>query len=302
MSDNEFERTAQAWLEDGPTTMTDRALKSALDEIHVTRQRRMIAPLRRFTTMGNTFRLAALAAAIVLATVVGVPRFFPSGGGGGPGAPSPTASPAPSPTPIAMTTGDWAPLEPGTYVTSDPFLARVTFTVPAGWSGNIGGPYAVFLGDASGSDTLWFQVFNTVYADPCQDHNSTLDPQPGPTVDELANALAGLPGLEVTPPTDVTLGGYQGKQLTITAPATASSCRVWMLPLGVTNDMNGGAQQRVWILDVDGQRLIIDAPVVTQLTTDAKAAVQAVIDSIHIEPASSAPVSPSPAAPSPTAS
>ena len=82
MNDNEFERTARVWLEEGPTSMTDRALKSALDEIHVTRQRRVMALLRRFTAMGNTFRLAALTAAIVLATVVGVPRFFPSGGGG----------------------------------------------------------------------------------------------------------------------------------------------------------------------------------------------------------------------------
>ena len=45
-------------------------------------------------------------------------------------------------------------LTPGTYVTNDPFLARVTFTVPDGWAGNIGGPYAVFLGDASGPDRL----------------------------------------------------------------------------------------------------------------------------------------------------
>ena len=82
-------------------------------------------------------------------------------------------------------------------------------------------------------------------------------------MDELASALAALPGLQVTPPTDVTLGGYQGKQLTITAPATASSCQVWVLPLGATNDMAPGDQQRVWILDVDGQRLVIDAPEMT---------------------------------------
>jgi hypothetical protein len=296
MTDNEFERIARDWLEEGPTSMTDRALRSALDEIHATRQRRVIAALRRFTIMGNTFRLAALAAAIVLATVVGVPRLFPSGGGGGSQAPLPTASPSPAPSPRAMTTGDWAPLEPGAHITADPFLARLTFTVPAGWSGNMGGPYAVFLGNASSTDTLWFEVFDDLYADPCHDHNRRLNPKPGPSVDELANALAALPGLEVTPPTDVTLGGYQGKQLTITAPATGGSCRVWVLPLGATNDMAAGDQQRLWILDVDGQRLIIDAPEPPAMTAATKAETQAVLDSIHIEPVATVPGSPSPAA------
>ena len=40
MTDNEFERTARAWLDDGPNQISDRAVQSALDQIHVTRQRR----------------------------------------------------------------------------------------------------------------------------------------------------------------------------------------------------------------------------------------------------------------------
>ena len=135
-------------------------------------------------------------------------------------------------------------------------------------------------------DALWFQVFDKVYADPCHDHETLLDPLPGPSAAELADALAGLPGLEVTSPTDVTLGGYQGKQLTMTAPATGDFCRVWELPLGATNDVAPGDQQRVWILDVDGQRLVIVAPEPPALTAATKAEVQAVLDSIHIEPVS----------------
>ena len=75
----------------------------------------------------------------------------------------------------------------------------------------------------------------------------------------------------------------------MTAPATGDSCRVWELPLGATNDMAPGDQQRVWILDVDGQRLVIVAPEPPALSAATKAEVQAVLDSIHIEPAAAAP-------------
>jgi lysophospholipase L1-like esterase len=196
-----------------------------------------------------------------------------------------------------MTEGDVAPLEPGTYVTGDPFLARVTFTVPAGWEGNIGGPYAVWLGTSSAPDALSFQIFDEVYADPCHDQQTLLDPLPGPSAGELADALAGLPGLDATSPTDVTLGGYRGKQLTITAPAPGGSCRVWELPLGATNDMAPGDRQRVWILDVDGQRLVIVAPEPPGMTAETRSEVQSVLDSIHIEPAAAPAESSTPSAP-----
>ena len=48
MSEHDFDRTARLWLEDGPTDMPDRALQAALDEIHVTQQRRAWWPARRF--------------------------------------------------------------------------------------------------------------------------------------------------------------------------------------------------------------------------------------------------------------
>ena len=49
MNENEFDLTARAWLDDGPTRMSDRALLSALEEIHTTRQRRAVWPARRAT-------------------------------------------------------------------------------------------------------------------------------------------------------------------------------------------------------------------------------------------------------------
>ena len=83
MTDNEFERTARAWLDDGPNQISDRALQSALDQIHVTRQRRAWWPARRFSSMGNPLPHAVAGlAAVVLASVIGL-SLLPGGGFGG---------------------------------------------------------------------------------------------------------------------------------------------------------------------------------------------------------------------------
>ena len=293
MTDSEFDRTARAWLEDGPNLMSDRALRSALDEIHNTRQRRALWPARRQSRMFTMTRIAAVAGAILLA-VVGF-GLLSSGGGRGP-------IPSPTPTPMALNMGTLGQLQPGTYVTAHPFLAQVTFTVPAGWEGIMGGPYLVDLGKAAESAAVSFQIFDTVYADPCDFSNGPLDPLPGPSVDDLATALAGLPGLDVTAPTDITIDGYRGKQLTLTAPSDMTGCTLsgegnlltWELPLGARIGMTPGEVDRVWILDVDGQRLVIDAPDKPGALDDAsKAEVQAVLDSIRIAPAELPTASPS---------
>ncbi len=44
MNEEQFDRAARAWLDDGPTRMSDRALLSALEEIHTTRQRQVSWP------------------------------------------------------------------------------------------------------------------------------------------------------------------------------------------------------------------------------------------------------------------
>ena len=280
-----------AYLQDGPTELPDRSYDDVRTVIDSTKQWAVIGPWR-FPTMTLFTRVATLAVVVLALSVAGVsllPRS--SGVGGEVASPMPSPSPTPTVSPLPLPTGEGVmPLAPGTYLTQDPFLSRVTFTLPAGpmaWEGNIGGPYAVFLGDAT-EDLLRFQVFDSVYADPCSGSGTQVIPRPGPAVDDLATTLASLPGLTVTPPTDVTLGGVQGKELTMTAPTTVG-CRVWILPLGATNDMVAGERQRVWILDVGGQRLVIDAPETPAMTAEQKAIVQSVLDSIQIAPAPAAP-------------
>jgi hypothetical protein len=200
-----------------------------------------------------------------------------------------------APTPQVLVQGGVTPLEPGTYVTGDPFLVRVTVTVPAGWVGRLGGPYGFQLGPTAAPDTLWFHIFDKVYADPCHDHETFLDPLPGPSVDELADALAALPWLSATAATDVTLGDRPARQVTLTAPVSGEFCRVWQLPLGANNDMFPGEQQRVSILDIDGQRLVVDDTRPPGYPAEAAAQIQSVLDSLHFEPSGSPTGSPSPA-------
>ena len=69
MNENEFDRTTRSWLDDGPTRMSDRALASALQEIHTTRQRRAMR-LGWSSTPMSTF--AGAASAAVLAVAVGL--------------------------------------------------------------------------------------------------------------------------------------------------------------------------------------------------------------------------------------
>ena len=94
MNDNEFDLAARAWLDDGPTRISDRALLSALEEIHTTRQRRALWPAWRATPV-NIFARVASAAVLVVAVgllaMTVVSRQPDRSNVGGP-------SPSPSPT------------------------------------------------------------------------------------------------------------------------------------------------------------------------------------------------------------
>jgi hypothetical protein len=105
MNENEFDMTARAWLEDGPTQMSERGLLSALEEIHTTRQRRAVWPAWRATPVrvlgrgGPTFQRLSLAvatggAAIVLIAAGTVLLSNPPRSTDGPAAASPTSSPS----------------------------------------------------------------------------------------------------------------------------------------------------------------------------------------------------------------
>ena len=234
--------------------------------------------------------LLAIGMVVTLAACGGPGPGGASTGPTGTGQASALASPSLPPTSVTLSEGPQGPLEGGSYVADSPFLVPVTFSLPAGWSADIGGPYAVFLDPTmsavSNDDGLvQLVIFDEVYADPCHPEHGLLSPKPGPSAADLAKALASVQSLVATTPTDVTVAGTHGKQLTLTSPTKGGTCSVWQLPLGATNHMVPGQRDQYSILDVNGQRLVIDTRDVPGESATTKAAVQAILDSLRLAPA-----------------
>ena len=100
-------------------------------------------------------------------------------------------------------------------------------------------------------------------AHPCRDR--ALVPV-GPTARDLADALAGQPVLEVTRPKPVSITGGRGVYVEVRIPdrvdpGGASGGRValftWTRPPTTGGRCPGGESLIYWILDVDGQRLVL---------------------------------------------
>ncbi len=234
-----------AWLDEGPTRLPDQTRRAIVVALPTTSRRRHAwSGPWRFPIMTMTSKVAIGAVAVIAILLGGAFLLRPGGSdngiGGAPSAaptatPSPTAAPTPTPTPTASATpvasptpgalsvGETtAPLAAGTYTAFDPFPVHMTMTIPDGWSGNVGGPYAVFLQRSSGPGAINLTIFDDVYVDPCHSDKGFLSPRPGSSVDALAAALAKMPNVKPTKPVKGTIGGQAAKQLTLTAPASAT--------------------------------------------------------------------------------
>jgi hypothetical protein len=279
----------RAFLAEGQTDLPDQAFDAIRRDIHQTRQRVVIGPWRE-PDMAIFTRVAIAAVAVVTFGLAWVNVGPGQPGPGGQPLPSQTASPTPSP--LGLPVGDLElPLEPGaTYITTDPFLVRVTFTAPDGWVGRLGAQYLAFT-NPTGRDApaygVVFSIIDKVAADPCHFDQGFKD-VPGSSVDALVTALTDVPGLDASNPSDVRVDGYAGKQLTLTAPASFEGCTlspdgyVVEQLLGTNHPFIAGQRSRLWILDVDGQRLVIDLPEAPDQTAQERADAQAVFDSIRI--------------------
>lgn len=136
--------------------------------------------------------------------------------------------------------------------------AAITFTAPDGFT-NIG--WGLVKGDPA-FGILAMEVRNT-YTDSCP--SAALDPPVGPTVDDLASAWTDLPAFDATAPTNITIDGFDGKQVEFTVPDyDEAECPYGDLMLLQDNSGQDGywaqgpnQHHKLWILDVDGTRLVI---------------------------------------------
>ena len=169
--------------------------------------------------------MTALAVIAIAALGIAVYQFVLGGGPGNVGDDAP-----PTPTPRAFEDASGA-LEPGAYATSIDSV-EITYTVPAGWNREpatpeLAGPMADEIGGLS------FWIVTDLFADPCRFDLGNLDPPPGPSVDDLANALVAQPGVVAEPPSDVVVDGFAGTFVEYTTPATGCpQFGPWRLRMG----------------------------------------------------------------------
>jgi hypothetical protein len=233
----------------------------------------------------NSWRIAA--AAVIGLLVIGagavvLGRASPEGVGA-PGA-TPTPSPTAVATPLAIHDG---PLTPGRYVSRGmPSLlpARFTFDVPDGWSGVDG---SVWLTDKEGRPpdgaTFGFGPGGSLFSEPCGAPPPP-DIEVEPTVDDFADALADHPLLDVTDPVDVALGGYAGKYVDLQIPSDISACPTSYFPWEPGIYAQGPGQRwHLWILDVDGARIVVLSTDYAGTSAQDRAELQAMVDSLQIE-------------------
>ena len=284
---DEFIGQLEDYLDDyeGSTPLPEIVRDAIRAELPSTRQRPAWWPERRSPDMNNMAKLGLAAAAVVVAALLGYTYLVaPNVGGPLLGEPSPS----PSPTPPTLSDG---PLAAGTYglTTADDPSAEIvlpqgsTITVPAGWVG--AGGSRVNKDEATVGFWYWNGDLATVYQDPCQWQGTEIEPPVGPTVDDLANALASQADRGDAVPVDVTIGGYDGKMIEMSVPTDIdfADCdggefRSW----SGRYHQGPGQVDLVYILDVDGQRTVIDAAYMPTTSEAEQAELQAVIDSIEL--------------------
>jgi hypothetical protein len=285
-------RIVVSWLREDAHENAGRVLLAALNEIDHTQQRRSWWPAWRFSDMNNLAKVLVATAAVAVVAVVGI-NLLPgseTGTGGPPPSPSPSPSQSMSPTPeptASLVAYTLMPFGPEGFDLPDPRAASMTFafTAPPSWEafGELG--VSGLGNDLPAGAYFGLYPAGNVYSEPClTDENADADVPTGRTVDNWVTALVDHPSLDVTDPVDVTLAGYSGKYLDLTVPDDISEC-VRYKPLdGHIYAQGPGQRWHMWILDVDGVRVLVETNDYPGTAPETLAEEQAIIDSLEITP------------------
>jgi len=286
-------RIIRSWLEDGVLDLPDRVLDPVLEQLPATPQRRHAWRARRFPKMNTTFKIAAVAAAVVVVSVIGITRLpgstMPSAGAATASPPAATDAPnqAPSASPIPLLPSSGFVIEPGRYL-----IGNVSIKVPAGWTAHetlISKDYGSSAEEAGALFAVW--PISGTFLDPCTDH-TLVQPTPGPGIDALADALANQPGTAAPRPTAVTVDGYAAKLVESTVTADIDRCMpagegfwLWASPDGDRRYVQGSNElNKIYVVDVDGARLTFNARIPAMTTAADRAELDAIVESVDITP------------------
>ena len=234
-------------------------------------------------------RVASFVVVVLLITIICGAVLLGSQSTSGTAPAGPTAS-LPGPISRELVSGLDRRLQPGSH-----WLTRgdlfISFQVPAGWRSF--GDLAVSRPDGAAVG-FWFA--DQVPLDPCNWKKASRDP--GGSVDGLVAALGAQPG--TTAPVDVTLAGYTGRSMRLRAPTDASmtgfkDCDValvgasgfehiyvrwWMGDSWFGEKPN--QSDRVWILDVHGERLVVVAQTFPNTARRTRTQIDSIVRSIRV--------------------
>lgn len=284
----DLDRQIQSFLAEGPMELPDASYDEVRDRMEQKRQRAFIGPWRT-PDVNNFLKIGLGAAAVVIVAFVGFQLI--SDPSAGDQSPSPSASSAPtaaqSAGPSELPLVPDQPLSAGTYSLADGFPVGITFEVPEGWvscsQGAMDQGVCKDSTDTEPGSGVGFVIVDNVVADPCGPASELLDPPVGPSVDDLVAAISSLEGFEATASLNLTVDGFSGKQFTVTAPEIEGCGATWATSTR-TNGVGPGEINMLRILDVDGVRVVISGAYQPAASEEQLAAIQQVIDSVHIEP------------------
>ncbi len=292
---HDLDRHLNDFLRDGPDELPYESFDAVRDRTESTRQRVVLGPWR-FPEMNKLLAIGLGAAAVIAVLLVG-PNLLPSSSSGTGG--QPTAAVEPSEVPASVEPSEAPPsVEPtgpadgslpeGPFLVDNPASSSgrpsISVEIPApGWT--YGASFKVL---SKGEDAdppeaailFWSWPAGTtldVYGDPCK-WDSTRPETPAATPEEIATALAAQALRDASEPVDVTIGGYEGKQITLHVPNDAPTREEAFkdcdggefASYGITGGPAGadglerihqgpGQVDEFWILDIDGALVIIDA-------------------------------------------
>lgn len=147
---------------------------------------------------------------------------------------------------------------------ADPAPIPLEVTVPEGWEHMPGFPVIATVGDPEdewGALVLgWTSNTVGVQSDPCSSRSHELpDVKVGPGVDDFVDAVVAQEWFHGRAPVPASVGGASGRYFTLRGPADLSDCFEWR-PWDPGFFAQGPSNiWEVWVLDVDGQRVLIVA-------------------------------------------
>ena len=143
------------------------------------------------------------------------------------------------------------------------------------------------FGFGAGRDTPPISFFvsriDNTFQDPCT--HVARNPKVGSTVDAVLAALQEIPHAAASEPAEATVAGYDATYLELAFPASMpcepNEFYLWQDSPGA----NWWVQQasevtRIWVLDVDGQPIVVAAHTYPDTTDEAQSELQEILDSI----------------------